>query len=80
METSERIAIFQEALDHQFDSDDSAKLDIKSNDPLLKAAQNVVNKFSAYNEISISPDTEFFEFLEIVAKCFSTDVGETTRR
>jgi hypothetical protein len=62
----DRVKILQNAIDHQFDEDDNADLEIATDDVLLRAAVAAVNEFGAWHEVSIAPDAELFKLLGLV--------------
>jgi len=77
MTNSQRIEVLQLALDHQFDVDDNAPLVLSTEDPLLRAAVAVINSISAYTDVTIGPNEEFFVLL---AAAIGVDTGEGCSR
>jgi hypothetical protein len=64
-EEARRLAEFQQAMDHRFDSGENADLILETDDPVLKAAVRLVNEFGGWHEITIEPSAEFLAVIQI---------------
>lgn len=63
---AERLKVLADGLAHQFDHGDNEDLHITTEDIVLQCAQDVINRFGGYHELTLADDPDFLEAIELV--------------